>query len=105
MLHENSMTQFEDRKGFTFQEETEIVNKVVSSFTTYNDARSSNLEKANSLINEIFFKNTYSSESDKHKLWKSSQTGRMRLSKERTQKRGEGIEEEQQTFLKQKQTP
>ena len=65
------MTQFEDRKGFPFQEETEIVNKVVSSFITYNDARSSNLDKANSLINEIFFKNTYSSESDKHKRWKS----------------------------------
>lgn len=36
----------------------------------------------------------------KHELWKSSQTGRMRLSKERTQKRGEGIEEELQAFLR-----
>lgn len=36
----------------------------------------------------------------KHELWKSSQTGRMRLSKERTQKSGEGIEEEQQAFLR-----
>ena len=36
----------------------------------------------------------------KHELWKSSQTGRMRLSKERTQKSGEGIEEEQQAILR-----
>lgn len=36
----------------------------------------------------------------KHELWKSSQTGRMRLNKERTQRSGEGIEEEQQAFLR-----
>lgn len=36
----------------------------------------------------------------KHELWKSSQTGRMRLNKERTQRSGEGIEEEPQAFLR-----
>ena len=49
----------------------EVVSKIVNTFTTYNEARSSNLTKADSLINEIFFKNTYSTEGDKHKKWKS----------------------------------
>lgn len=54
------------------QLEAEIVSKIVTAFTTFNDARSSNLTKAEALINEIFFKNVYSSASgDKHKSWKS----------------------------------
>ena len=52
-------------------QESEIINKIVQAFTTYNDARSSNLAKADLLINEIFFKNDYSVSGDKHKSWKS----------------------------------
>ena len=71
MSQDFSNVVVENKKGFASQNEVEIVQKIVSSFTTYNDARSSNLDKANSLINEIFFKNTYSTEGDKHKRWKS----------------------------------
>ena len=55
----------------TKDEETEIVSKIVNTFNTYNDARSSNLAKSDALINEIFFKNNYATEGDKYKKWKS----------------------------------
>ena len=55
----------------TPQLEAEIVGKISDTFATYNDARSSNIAKAEALINEIFFKNNYSTYGDKHKTWKS----------------------------------
>lgn len=55
----------------TPQLQEEIVSSIVSNFTAYNDARVSNLQKAESLINEIFFKNNYSANGDKHKTWKA----------------------------------
>lgn len=69
MAKDFSNAELETQK--VFQNEQEIVNRIVTAFTTYNDARGSNLDKANALINEIFFKNTYSTEGDKHKRWKS----------------------------------
>lgn len=61
----------DEKIKLTQSDKSAIVNKIANTFTTYNDARSSNLAKSEALISEIFFKNSYATEGDKHKKWKS----------------------------------
>ncbi len=53
------------------QKQSEIVEKVVSDYTRYDDARTINLSQSNSLIDEIFFKKTMTNSTDKNENWKS----------------------------------
>lgn len=53
------------------QKQSEIVEKVVSDYTRYDDARTTNLSQSNSLIDEIFFKKTMTDSTDKNENWKS----------------------------------
>lgn len=53
------------------QKQSEIVEKVVSDYTRYDDARTTNLSQSNSLIDEIFFKKTMTNSTDKNENWKS----------------------------------
>ena len=53
------------------EEKNAIAKRIVSDFTSYNDARSENLTQAKKLIKEVFFKADLSKETDKNKLWKS----------------------------------
>lgn len=71
MTFEYTIEKENKKLTLSSSEQDEVVNKIVDTFSTYNEARCSNLTKADSLINEIFFKNTYGSSSDKHKSWKS----------------------------------
>ena len=50
-----------------------LANRIVYDFDTYNNRRRTNLDQANNLINEIFFKEAESStdEDDKYENWKS----------------------------------
>ena len=71
-MSQDYIIQTENSKHkLTHSEKSAIINKIADTFTTYNDARSSNLAKSDALINEIFFKNNYSTEGDKYKRWKS----------------------------------
>ena len=49
----------------------EVVNKIVSDYTRYDDARATNLSQSNSVIDEIFFKKSFANSSDKNEEWKS----------------------------------
>ena len=53
------------------QKQSEIVEKVVSDYTRYDEARTTNLSQSNSLIDEIFFKKTMTDSTDKNENWKS----------------------------------
>ena len=52
-------------------QEEQLVKNISSSFVNLNSQRSSNLEKASKLANEIFFKNDFKSLTDKTKKWKA----------------------------------
>ena len=71
MTFEYSLETENKKHKLSQSDQENVVNKIVETFTTYNDARISNLNKADSLINEIFFKNNYNVSGDKHKAWKS----------------------------------
>ncbi len=71
MTFEYSLETENKKHKLSQTDQENIVNKIVETFSTYNDARISNLNKADSLINEIFFKNNYNVSGDKHKSWKS----------------------------------
>lgn len=59
-------------KELSKSDEIEIVKNVSENFVRFNNKRSSNLDKSNALINEIFFKNNLSQKnSDKNISWKS----------------------------------
>ena len=58
-------------KNLTKEEEESLVKKIGSEFTEWNNERSKNLEMAQNLSNEIFFKNEYISSGDKTQRWKS----------------------------------
>jgi len=54
------------------QQKSEIVEKIVADYTRYDEARATNLNQSNSLIDEIFFKKTTTTNSsDKNEDWKS----------------------------------
>ena len=58
-------------KKLSEEQKDEIAKRIVSDFNTYNDARQSNLTKANELIAEVFFKKDLSKENNKNKKWKA----------------------------------
>ena len=58
-------------KTLSKEQESVLVKKIVSDFKTLNAERSTNLEMASSLANEIFFKNDFKSLTDKTKKWKA----------------------------------
>lgn len=51
--------------------ERNLIQKISTEFAELNSKRSKNLNMANDLANEIFFKNDYKSVSDKNEKWKS----------------------------------
>ena len=53
------------------EEEKALVKEISSSFVSLNSQRSTNLEMASKLANEIFFKNDFKSISDKNQKWKA----------------------------------
>ena len=55
----------------TKEQEELLVKSISSKFVSLNSERVSNLEKASSLANEIFFKNDFKSLTDKTKKWKA----------------------------------
>ena len=63
--------KFKKPKKISEEQKDEIAKRIVSDFNTYNDARQSNLTKANELISEVFFKKDLSKENDKNKKWKA----------------------------------
>lgn len=63
--------KFKKPKKLSEEQKDEIAKRIVSDFNTYNDARQSNLTKANELISEVFFKKDLSKENDKNKRWKA----------------------------------
>lgn len=63
--------KFKKPKKLSEGQKDEIAKRIVSDFNTYNDARQSNLTKANELISEVFFKKDLSKENDKNKKWKA----------------------------------
>lgn len=62
---DNSTKKLSEEQKFT------LVKKISSKFAQLNTERSSNLEMASNLANEIFFKNDFKSISDKNQKWKS----------------------------------
>ncbi|MCQ2753415.1 MAG: hypothetical protein MJ231_00015 [bacterium] len=58
-------------KKLNKEQEESLVKSISSTFTSLNADRSSNLEMASNLANEIFFKNDFKSISDKTKKWKT----------------------------------
>jgi len=58
-------------KTLTKEQESLLVKNITSTFKSLNSQRSSNLEMASKLANEIFFKNDFKSLSDKTKKWKA----------------------------------
>ena len=60
-----------EQKRLSKEDEENLVKKIVSKFIEWNTERSKNLEMAQSLSNEIFFKNEYIQSGDKSQRWKS----------------------------------
>ena len=52
-------------------EKTGVASNIVEEFRTYDEGRASQLDKANRLIDEIYFKNVANVSKDKSKAWKS----------------------------------
>lgn len=53
------------------EEKNGVASKIVEEFRTFDEGRGSQLDKANRLIDEIFFKNVAQVSKDKSKAWKS----------------------------------
>ena len=53
------------------QQEEDLVKSIVSDYKKYDENRASNLDKSNSVIDEIFFKKDYKNTTDKNERWKS----------------------------------
>ena len=59
-------------KTLSKENESNLVKMITDNFKTFNDKRSVNLDKANTLIDEIFFKKSFiNKSSDKNTNWKS----------------------------------
>ena len=58
-------------KELTKEQESRLVKDISTRFASLNQERSSNLEMASNLANEIFFKNDFKSLTDKTKKWKA----------------------------------
>ena len=60
-----------EQKKLNTEEEENLVKKISTKFVEWNSERAKNLEMAQSLSNEIFFKNEYIPSGDKTQRWKS----------------------------------
>ena len=60
-----------EMKKMNIEEETKLVKTISDKFVDWNRERSKNLEMAQSLSDEIFFKNEYLPDGDKTQRWKS----------------------------------
>ena len=60
-----------EMKKLNKEEEESLVKKIPSKFVEWNSERSANLEMAQKLSEEIFFKNEYIPAGDKTQRWKS----------------------------------
>ena len=60
-----------ESKKLTKEDEETLVKKISAKFVEWNSERSANLEMAQNLANEIFFKNEYIPSGDKTQKWKS----------------------------------
>ena len=58
-------------KKLSLEDKEDIAQKICSDFKAYDLARASQIEKAQLLSNEIFFRNVARVEKDKEKQWKS----------------------------------
>lgn len=58
-------------KKLSEEDKLGIAKKIIDDFTTYDNGRSEQLEKAEKLKNEIFFKNEVNTSTKKKKAWKS----------------------------------
>jgi len=58
-------------KELSKEQEENLVKQISNDFVSFNASRSSNLEKASNLANEIFFKNDFKAINDKNKKWKA----------------------------------
>lgn len=59
-------------KKLTDEDKNNIAKIIADNFDTYNRGRCSQLDKANALINEIYFKNKIKQDSDESKNWRST---------------------------------
>ena len=59
-------------KKLSDEEKQSIAKKIVQDYQTYDRGRQSQLDKANKLINEIYFKSTVKKAAEKSKAWKST---------------------------------
>lgn len=71
MSFEYIVNQEESVKKLTKEQEEQLIKKISSKFTSLNQERSTNLEMASKLANEIFFKNDFKSLTDKNQKWKT----------------------------------
>lgn len=71
MSFEYIINQEESVKKLTKEQEEQLIKKISSKFTSLNQERSTNLEMASKLANEIFFKNDFKSLTDKNQKWKT----------------------------------
>lgn len=71
MSFEYIVNQEENVKKLTKEQEEQLIKKISSKFTSLNQERSTNLEMASKLANEIFFKNDFKSLTDKNQKWKT----------------------------------
>lgn len=58
-------------KKLTEEEKQSLAKKIVEDFRRYDNARASQLNKASSLINEVYFKNVVAGDNSPNKSWKS----------------------------------
>lgn len=71
MSFEYIINQEKSVKKLTKEQEEQLIKKISSKFTSLNQERSTNLEMASKLANEIFFKNDFKSLTDKNQKWKT----------------------------------
>lgn len=71
MTSENTNKQLKDKPFLKNTNRAEITEKIVEDFRRYDDARMTNLNQSNAVIDEIFFKQSFSRNSDKTENWKS----------------------------------
>lgn len=71
MTYEYIIEKDSEPKTLSKSAEEELVKNISDDFTKYNDSRSSNLDKSNQVIDEVFFKTTYRNTEDKNERWKS----------------------------------
>ena len=71
MSFEYIIEKDDSSKQLSKEHKDALVKKISSDFTKFNSQRSSNLEKASDLANEIFFKNDFKFLRDKNKKWKA----------------------------------